>query len=318
MDAPRWLPLRHLPLKHRDDSAVQRDLNWGLAEADHDLPAGLALQWLGTAGFRLTYEGTTLLIDPYVSRAPLATVARLRRPLHADAGLVADLLPAADAVLLGHTHFDHAVDVPHLALTHGCPVYGSSSAQHLLALHGRPDLAIAVEPHQPYEIGPFTVRFTPSRHSKLLFGLAVPSDGELTCDSLDHLGAGAYRCGQVWGIAIEVAGTTLYHQGSADLLDDEIRDRDVDVFLCGIAGRIYTDRFVERVLTRLSPKVIVAHHHDDFFRPLPADPAAGAGADAMGFSFNVNLGGFVTDVAQVAPGTPVRVLDPLQAVAGAG
>lgn len=309
MDAPRWLPL-----KHRDDPGVQRDLNWARGGAGEHLPAGLEVQWLGTAGFRLTYEGTTILIDPYVSRAPLAAVARQRRPLHADAGLVADLLPAADAVLLGHTHFDHAVDAAAVAAAHGAPVYGSSSAQHLLALHGRPDLAVAVEPHRPYAVGPFTVRFTPSRHSKLLFGLAVPSDGELTCDSLDHLGASAYRCGQVWGIAIEVGGATLYHQGSADLVDDEIRDRDVDVFLCGIAGRVDTDRFVERVLGRLSPKVIVAHHHDDFFRPLPA--GAAAGAEAMGFSFNVNLGGFVADVARVAPGTPVRVLDPLQAVAG--
>ena len=309
MDLPSWLPLRH-----RDDPGVQRDLNWARGGAGDHLPAGLEVQWLGTAGFRLTYDGTTILIDPYVSRAPLGAVARQRRPLYADAGLVADLLPAADAVLLGHTHFDHAVDAAAVAATHGSTVYGSSSAQHLLALHGRPDLAVAVVPHRPYEIGPFTVRFTPSRHSKLLFGLAVPSDGELTCDSLDHLGAGAYRCGQVWGIAIEVGGATLYHQGSADLVDDEIADRDVDVFLCGIAGRIYTDRFVERVLGRLSPKVVVAHHHDDFFRPLPADPARGA--DAMGFSFNVNLGGFVADVARVAPGTPVRVLDPLQAVSG--
>lgn len=310
MERPSWLPLRH-----RDDPGVQRDLNWGRGGAADHLPAGLEVQWLGTAGFRLTYEGTTILIDPYVSRAPLGDVARQRRPLHADAGLVADLLPAADAVLLGHTHFDHAIDAAAVATAHDCPVYGSSSAQHLLALHGRPELAVAVEPHQPYEIGPFTVRFTPSRHSKLLFGLAVPSDGELTCDSLDHLGAGAYRCGQVWGIALEVAGTTIYHQGSADLVDDEIHDRDVDVFLCGIAGRVYTDRFVERVLGRLSPKVVVAHHHDDFFRPLPTHPAAAA--DDMGFSFNVNLGGFVADVARVAPGTPVRVLDPLQAVAGA-
>ena len=305
MDAPRWLPLRQ-----RDDPGVQHDLNWGRAGADRDLPAGLEVQWLGTAGFGITYEGTTILIDPYVSRAPLGAVARRRHALHADPRLVADLLPVADAVLLGHTHFDHAVDAAAVAAAHGCPVYGSSSAQHLLALHGRPDLAVTAEPHVPYEIGPFTVRFTPSRHSKLLFGLAVPSDGELTCDSLDHLGAGSYRCGQVWGIAIEVAGITLYHQGSADLVDDEIRDHDVDVFLCGIAGRVYTDRFVERVLGALSPRLVLAHHHDDFFRPLTP------GTDAMGFSFNVNLGGFVEDMARVAPGTPVRTLDPLQTVTG--
>lgn len=303
VDAPRWLPL-----KHRDDPGVQHDLNW--ARAGVDLPTGLQVQWLGTAGFRLTYEGTTLLIDPYVSRAPLSRVLS-RHPVDCDGALVDALVPRADAVLVGHTHFDHAVDVPHLALTHGCPVYGSSSAQHLLALHGRSDLAIAVEPHRSYEIGPFTVRFTPSRHSKLLFGLAVPSDGELTCDSLDHLGAGAYRCGQVWGITVEVGGITIYHQGSADLIDDEIRERGVDVFLCGIAGRVYTDRFVERVMGALLPDLVVAHHHDDFFRPLKP------GTDDMGFSFNVNLGAFVADMARVAPGVPVRTLDPLQTVTGA-
>lgn len=309
MERPDRPLLRHLPLRHRDDPGVQRDLNWGRAGAAADLPAGLEVQWLGTAGFRIAYDGTAVLIDPYVSRAPLGEVAR-RGSLRSDATLVADLLPAADAVLLGHTHFDHAVDTAAVALAHECPVYGSSSAQHLLGLHGRPDLAVVVEPHRPYEVGPFTVRFTPSRHSKLLLGLKVPSDGELTCDSLDHLGAGNYRCGQVWGIAIEVAGITLYHQGSADLLDDEIRDHDVDVFLCGIAGRVYTPRFVERVIAQLSPALVVAHHHDDFFRALSA------GVDDMGFSFNVNLGGFVEDMARLAPGVPVRVLDPLQTVRG--
>ncbi len=172
-----------------------------------------------------------------------------------------------------------------------------------------PEQAVDVEPHRPYEIGPFKVRFIPSRHSKLVLGLKVPFDGELTCDALDGLAAGRYRCGQVWGIAIEVAGVTLYHQGSADLVDDEIRDRGVDVFLCGIAGRAYTRHFVPRVLAALDPKLILAHHHDDFFRPIEGD---------MGFSLNVNLGAFADDVAAAAPGLPVRTLDPLQTVSAAG
>ena len=48
----------------------------------------------------------------------------------------------------------------------------------------------------------------------------VPFDGELSCDHLHGLTPGAYRCGQVWGIRIEVAGTSFYHQGSANLVDD--------------------------------------------------------------------------------------------------
>ena len=93
----------------------------------------------------------------------------------------------------------------------------------------------------------------PSAHSKLLLGLAVPFAGELTCEQLDGLSPGAYRCGQVWGIHIAVAGITLYHQGSADLIDDAVRHRGVDVFLAGIAGRNFTDRYWERILPRLDP-----------------------------------------------------------------
>jgi L-ascorbate metabolism protein UlaG (beta-lactamase superfamily) len=293
-----------MKLRHRHDPSVQSDLDW--ERHGVDLPAGLELQWLGTAGFRLSYEGTTILIDPYVSRSSLGDTLRTK-PLLPDRTVVDRLLPRTDAVLLGHTHFDHAVDSLLLAKRDGAPVYGSDSVRHLLALVGETDKAVVVEPHRRYEIGPFTVSFTPSVHSKLLLGLKVPSEGEVTCDSLDDLGSGQYRCGQVWGIAIEVAGVTLYHQGSANLLDDEIRVRGVDVFLCGIAGRVYTRDFTQRILRRLDPKLVLVQHHDDFFRPVEGE---------MGFSFNVNLGGFVEDVERVAPDLPVRTMQPLASVHG--
>jgi L-ascorbate metabolism protein UlaG (beta-lactamase superfamily) len=149
-----------------------------------------------------------------------------------------------------------------------------------MALHGLAAKAVEVEPYKEYELGPFTVSFVPSVHSKLVLGLAVPFDGQLSCDHLDALTPGAYRCGQVWGIHIEVAGTTFYHQGSANLLDDAIRHRGVDFFLSGVAGRGFTPRFWERILTALEPKTIVPTHYDDFFRPLNTE---------MGFTTNVNL-----------------------------
>jgi hypothetical protein len=101
-------------------------------------------------------------------------------------------------VLVGHTHFDHAVDAPAVCARYGCPAYGSSSLVTLMGLHGMASSGVEIRPYQRYELGPFTVDFTPSLHSKLLLGLAVPFDGELTCDHLDALSPGAYRCGQVW------------------------------------------------------------------------------------------------------------------------
>jgi L-ascorbate metabolism protein UlaG (beta-lactamase superfamily) len=265
------------------------------------LPAGMSIEWLGTAGFRLTHEGTTVLIDPFLTRRSLGDTLGARS-VHSDPDTVARLAPDVDAVLIGHCHFDHAMDVPELA-RRGATVYGSTNVVNLLGLHGLAGSAVAVDPAATYEIGPFTVRFVPSRHSKLLLGLAVPSDGELTCDSLDDLSSSAYRCGQVYGIHLEVDGTTIFHLGSADLVEDEYRLGPVDLLLCCIAGRSMTKDFTPRVLSTFDPGVLLPHHLDDFFAPIDGP---------MGLSLNIDVSGFVDDVRAVDPSLTVATLAPFQ------
>lgn len=270
-------PLRHLGeiarsaatrgRQQREDASAVRDL-----EADPlELPRGLEIEWLGVSGYRLSYEGRDLYIDPYVSRVPLSSLL-LRRQAVPDPAALHRFLPAREreavGVLVGHTHFDHAVDAPAVAKRFGCRAYGSGSLATLMGLHGLGELAVEVEPYRTYELGPFEVAFVPSAHSKLLLGMAVPYSGELTCEHLDGLSPNAYRCGQVWGIHIAVAGISLYHQGSADLLDEAVRHKGVDVFLAGVAGRNFTERYWERILPRLDPRVVVPTHYDNFFRPL--------------------------------------------------
>jgi L-ascorbate metabolism protein UlaG (beta-lactamase superfamily) len=235
-----------------------------------ELPAGLEVEWLGVSGYRLTYQGVSLFIDPYVSRVPLRALVLRRRALPDEALLGRYLRAPGEVagVLVGHTHFDHAIDAPALARRYRTKAYGSASLVHLMRLHGLGELAVEVVPHRAYELGPFRVRFVPSRHSKLLFGRKVPMDGELTCEHLHGLVPTAYKCGTVWGIRIEVAGVSLYHQGSADLDDGELRDEPVDVFLAGVAGRSVTPRYWERILPRLDPRLIVPTHYDNFFAPL--------------------------------------------------
>ena len=259
------------------------------------LPAGLELEWLGVAGYRLTYEGTTVLVDPYVSRVPLLSVI-LRRPTLPDATLIDRYVRRADAILIGHTHWDHAVDAPAIARRDGATVYGSDSLARLMALHGLD--GVIVEPGRRYEIGPFTVSFTPSRHSKLLFGRKVPFDGPLTCEDLHGLSPGAYRCGDVFGIRIEVAGTSFYHQGSADLRDDA-HIEPVDVFLAGIAGRQVTPHYWRRILPRLDPRVVVPTHYDNFFAPLDKPLSLVRRADLAGLPDEIRAVSSATTLAAV-------------------
>jgi L-ascorbate metabolism protein UlaG (beta-lactamase superfamily) len=244
-----------------------------LEGADIGLPPGLAISWLGVSGYVLTFEGVSIFIDPYVSRVPLRSLL-LRRTAMPDEAMIdryAGAPGSVAGVLVGHTHFDHAVDAPAIARRHRAKAYGSASLGHLMRLHGLGELAVEVQPHRPYALGPFVVRFVPSRHSKLLFGRKVPMDGELTCDHLDGLAPGAYRCGAVYGIRIEVAGISIYHQGSADLDDAQLPADPVDIFLAGVAGRSFTPRYWQRILPRLDPRVIVPTHYDNFFSPLGAE-----------------------------------------------
>ena len=304
------------PLRHLGELAKARATRRSSERADGQalselearplaLPAGLEVEWLGVSGYRLSYEGQTLFIDPYLSRVPFRDLLR-RRPTLPDPAALDRFVKAPGetvGVLVGHTHFDHAVDAPgdRPALRLQGLRLGARCV-NLMALHGLAERTVVVEPYRTYELGPFEVSFTPSVHSKLLLGLAVPYDGELTCEHLDALSPGAYRCGQVWGISIAVAGLRFYHQGSANLIDEAVRERDVDVFLAGVAGRSFTDDYWQRILPKLNPRAVVPTHYDNFFRPLGQD---------LEFVTNVQLSELPDEIGAVSRDIEVAALPAL-------
>ncbi len=243
------------------------------------VPTGRApihVTWLGTAGFALEHEGTVVLIDPYVTRSSLWRV--LGSPLESDLAAVRRHVPRADAIVTGHTHFDHALDVPAIARLTGATVYGSRSCVHLCRAAGIPPAQIVDversagrEPHR-VQVGPFELRFVPSVHSAFALG-RIPLPGDISdCDQVPA-GARHYKCGAVFSVDVRVAGKRIYHLGSAELLD-AMPERDADLVLLCVAGWTTTERFAPRVMSALRPGAILLSHWDDFFRPL--DTAARA------------------------------------------
>ncbi|MCE5289763.1 MAG: MBL fold metallo-hydrolase [Nocardiaceae bacterium] len=281
---------------HRADLAALAKLE----KVPVELPTGLEIEWLGVAGYRLTYGGQTLLLDPFVSRFPLKDLL-LRRTVLPDPDRIADFDPHGKVVGIacGHAHWDHSLDAPAFARRFGCPVLGSISLANQMRLHGRSDQSVIAEPYRRYELGPFEVSFTPSVHSKLVLGLSIPMDGDTDVQNLDQMTAQNYKCGQTWGIRIAVAGIVIYHQGSADLIDDAVRDHDVDIFLAGIAGRNFTPQYWNRVLPRLRPKVIVPMHYDDFFAQVE---------EPISFLPQTSLDSVAAEIKAVLPGAIVAAL----------
>jgi L-ascorbate metabolism protein UlaG (beta-lactamase superfamily) len=267
---------------------------------DLPLPAGagdVRVQWLGTAGFLVEHAGFVLVFDPYLTRASLAACALTR--LSPDAGLLARTLPRVDAIVLGHTHFDHALDAPLLARTTGARVLGSRSALALCRGQGVPEAQLELvegAATRETDVGPFRLRFWPSAHAPVALG-RVPFPGEIAdCDDVP-LRMGDYRCGAIFGVEIEVAGRRLYHVGSAELLEHRVGE--VDLVLACVAGWKTTVRYPERLVAALSPGRILLHHWDNFFRPL-----AGGARPLPGLA----LPRFVDRLRAAAPGVELGTL----------
>jgi L-ascorbate metabolism protein UlaG (beta-lactamase superfamily) len=244
--------------------------------------ARVRVQWLGTAGFAIRADGHTLLFDPYLTRAGLAACALER--LEPDLAAIARHVPEADAIVVGHTHFDHALDVPAIAKRTGARVFGSSSAARLCRLDAVPEERIVDVERAlraaTYEadVGPFHLRFFPSAHSKLVLG-RVPMKGEIDdCDALP-MRMHHYRCGAVFCVEVTVLGKRVVHLGSADLVEASLPPdvAEADLLLACVAGWTKTPRFPERVARAFDPRAVLLSHWDDFFtsldRPVRSLPA---------------------------------------------
>ena len=255
-------------------------LDHQLSPARPDSP--VRVRWLGTAGFEISAGSHSILIDPYVTRARFTDC--VMRPLEPDLAEIARITPRADAILVGHTHFDHALDVPAIARRTGAMVFGSRSAVHLCRASLVPETKL-VDVEREYgqspieaEIGPFKLRFAVSAHSRFLLG-RVPFPGDIQdCDHVP-LRTEAYRCGAVFRVEIEVFGRTIVHLGSAELVERTAPPKDVDLLLMCVAGWQSSERFPERVARALDPKAVLLSHWDNFFvpldRPVQALPAMG-------------------------------------------
>ncbi len=97
------------------------------------------LRWIntGTAGVVVQYKNTGIIIDPFVSNQPLS---KCGVKVSADENLANavfndDVIKHTKAVLLGHGHYDHAMDIVPLSkkLDSNTTVLCSNSTKNLLA-----------------------------------------------------------------------------------------------------------------------------------------------------------------------------------------
>jgi L-ascorbate metabolism protein UlaG (beta-lactamase superfamily) len=228
-------------------------------------PGELSIRWFGTAAYRLEYSGKVLWIDPWFSRQGLlALFTGVIEPVPEE---IDKYLDRADAIAIGHSHYDHAADLPYIAPRTGAVVYGSDSTANLLRACGTDESQIRiVTGGDTVHEGPFKITFVPSVHGSLMG--RIPGDFDIGPDIQLPLKAAEYGRGEVFGLLVEVEGYGIYHKGSAAIAEESEREVRADLLLLGISLRADTKRFVYRMVEMIDPQILMPMHYDFFFRPL--------------------------------------------------
>lgn len=234
-------------------------------------PIGATITWTGCAGIILDYDRTRICFDPFVSNPGL--IDALFRPARSDVDLVNRTFGNVAAAFIGHTHWDHAMDVAAIAKMHkNAVVYGSATTTDICGRQGVSDSQLhAVKDGERVVVGPFTVEAVASQHGR------VPIAGKI--DVIDLRGSAMPRTpfrwprGQVFSYRVEFAGRTFYVHTSAGFEDESFaRQQPVDVVIACLAARQGTPDYVGRLGRQLQPKAFIPCHHDNFMKPVNTAP----------------------------------------------
>jgi L-ascorbate metabolism protein UlaG (beta-lactamase superfamily) len=236
--------------------------------ADANRPVGpdeLAVRWLGTAAFEIRTVKACVLIDPHFSRHNLWQL--LAGPLHPDLARIRKHLPRAQAVFIGHSHHDHLVDAPTVAKLLDAPIYGSADTARVAREEGVPLAHVhALQGGETIRVGDLAIEAVPSAHSDIITNWLVA--GRIAPESHPPMRFTQYKHGPVFTYVVHWRGRTVYHFGSAELVEANLRHRQADVALVCLSGWKDNRSVFGRLASTLHPSVIVPMHHDDFFRDL--------------------------------------------------
>lgn len=196
--------------------------------------APITVRWLGHAAFDITSSGGThILIDPFLSGNP-STPDSLKN--------LKAYRPSA--ILVSHSHSDHALDAKAIALASGAMVI---SAYEWVNTIGLPEKqAGGGNVGGTFTVGDVTVHLVPAMHS---------SDPG----------------GRPLGFVLEFAdGRTLYHTGDTWLFGDMTLIQEMfhpNIILLGVGGGPYTqgpDAAKKEIQKYFTPTTIVPMHYGTF------------------------------------------------------
>lgn len=243
-------------------------------------PDGVKVTFLGNTTLLFSDGETSLMIDGYVSRPGAFPTffgkiapheGRIQQALD-DAGIT-----RIDAILVGHSHYDHALDTPIVARRTRAKVMGSTSYAQVhrgtLGEEHPTDLIVIPDCGGSRRFGRFTVTFVKSDHVTAIHGIQEKIEGPITAPVVPPTKMTDYKCGPVFAIHIAHPDGSALVTTTAGAEEKALDGFRADtVFLgIGLLGRetpCNQEKYWREVIEAVDPAVIVPVHWDSLTTPL--------------------------------------------------
>ena len=239
---------------------------------------GLTVMFVGVATLLFDDGETAIMTDGYFSRPGQNNL----RAILPDREGISKALKRAGvtslaAVIPVHSHFDHALDSPIVAMQTGALLVGSSSTANIGRGYGLPEERIrTVKFGDSVSFGRFKVHFLQSAH--LPTGYA---SGPITAPLTVPAAASAFGQGDAYSLLIEHEGRRILVQGSAGFVPGALQGRSADVIYLGTGGlstrdAAYQAAYWQEIVRTVGARRVIPIHWDNFFRPLEEGLVPGA------------------------------------------
>ncbi|HXC49765.1 MAG TPA: MBL fold metallo-hydrolase [Candidatus Limnocylindrales bacterium] len=244
-----------------------------IAPADSAAGAdGLRVTFLGVSTLLFRDAKTAVMTDGFFTRPGLVRTALGRIEPDAeriDAALKMAGIEHLDAIVTGHSHYDHAMDTADVASRTGAVIVGSESTANTARGRDFPESRIhVVRGTETLSFGDLTVTVVPSRHFPHGQGM-----GEITRPLATPARVTEYLEGGSFSIFVERAGRTALVQSSAGYVEGALAGRKADVVFLGIGllgtkDDAYRDAYWRETVAAVGAKRVIPIHWDDFTRGL--------------------------------------------------
>jgi L-ascorbate metabolism protein UlaG (beta-lactamase superfamily) len=226
-------------------------------------PKGVALKWLGVAGWEIRAGRTIVLIDPFLTRKDRSPDAEWKT----DEEAVLRVINGADYVFAGHSHADHIGDIPFIAKRFGSKVIGSRTTTNIALTAGvDKSQLVTIQGGEKFDFKDFSVQVIESQHGVLTRSgrRRQPKSEEISQPWSGPIMRNAFVEGGSYLYLFTFGKHRVLHQSTGNFIEENLKGLQPDVAILAENSNYEWGN----ALKMLRPKLVIVHHFDEWRAPL--------------------------------------------------